>query len=128
MAGSKPVTERERQGRHLLSRNHYGDGRWGSPDGARWHGGYYDGWYVIKHRPAGPEPTWARSLGRNANKVHAVRYHLVATHTSGVTQRLTAWMCGGQSWSDIEPVESPDKVCTMCTVRLAGQTETSLTN
>ena len=125
----QPLSDREREGRRLLSRHYHGDGRWGWPDDDP-HiatGGMYGAWVVLKHRPT-KIPTWARSLGRNANKVHAVRYHLVATHPTIATQRLTAWMCGSQSYSEIEQIEQPDKVCTLCTVRLDGQTETFLTN
>lgn len=124
MYGRTMAQEIALEGRRLLTRHYYGDGRWGWRTRSEFDSERWRDWRVVKHRPKAT--TWARSQGPLARKVHAVRYSLVATHRDGTEVHLTVWWCGGQSHSAPLPESHPTVVCGGCHARLSGERDVVL--
>jgi len=114
------------EGRRLLTRHYYGDGRWGWRTRSHRERLVWRNWRLIKQRPKAV--TWAKGTGGLARKTHAIRYSLTATHTSGETIYLTVWQCGQTAHTRIVPQSHPSIVCAACLVRLNGATEVVLSS
>lgn len=123
--GRTPQQELALDGRRLLSRHYYGDGRWGWPQRTNRQDQVWGEWRVVKHRPKAT--VWARATGSSrARKIHAIRYSLCATHTKGSQVYLTVWQCGGHANSAPLPESHPVAVCAGCVQRLSGKREVDL--
>lgn len=122
--GRTPRQELQLEGRRLLSRHYYGDGRWGWRPRTASETRAWSNWTIVKQRPK--TTTWARPRGPLARKVHAVRYSLAATHTTGAQVHLTVWWCGGQASTAPLRESHPKVVCSGCFERLSGRREVVL--
>lgn len=115
------LTPLERGANFAISRHYDGDGRWGRPgSGIYWSGGYM----IRKYRPR--LTRWERSRGRNAKKVHALRYRVTAStgFRTPVLRQLNVWWCGTHSYAKTDQVASPIEVCRACLDRLTEQPKT----
>lgn len=122
--GRTALQEVHLEGRRLLTRHFYGDGRWGWwPRNAREERAYQD-WRVAKHRPK--KLTWAKTSGPLSRKTHAIRYSLTATHKNGDVLRLTVWLCGQHASSPVRLQSHPAVVCAACFARVSGKSEVFL--
>lgn len=123
--GRTPRQELLLEGRRLLSRHYYGDGRWGwRRSRSAYEQRVWRDWRVAKHRPR--TTVWARSTATKARKVHAVRYALTATHATGDQVHLTVWLCGQHANSAPCRESHPRVVCAGCHARLSGVREVVL--
>jgi hypothetical protein len=116
--GRTRLQELRLEGRRLVNRHYYGDGRWGWPKRTGSEGQAYRGWTVAKYRPR--KTRWARSSATKARMTHAIRYQLTATHSSGEVVYLVVWRCGGHAQSKPRIVRDPEQVCAACVARLSG--------
>lgn len=123
--GRTTMQELRLEGRRLLNRHYYGDGRWGWRNRTPREEQTYRGWRVVKQRPK--RTAWAKSSGPLSRKVHAVRYSLTAEHVrTGEIVYLTVWLCGQHSQTKPRPESHPAIVCAACLERLSGRSETVL--